>query len=55
VKVREEGVDELGEYTVFTWFYEGVGVVRSEYSDIDPDTGEEVWIYQELVDYSVAG
>jgi len=55
VRVREDGVDELGEYTVFTWFKDGVGVVKSEYSEIDPDTGEEVWIYQELVDYSVGG
>ncbi len=55
VRVREEGVDQYGEYFVFTWFKAGVGVVKSKLWDYDPDTGEYFWTYQELVDYSVAG
>ncbi len=55
VKVREEGVDEYGEYTVLTWFNDDVGVVKSQLWDYDPDTGEYFWTYQELTDYSVGG
>jgi len=56
VKVREHNVAQGGdEWDIFTWFKAEVGVVKSEYPEIDPDTGEEVWIYQELVDYSVGG
>ena len=56
VKVREHNVAQGGdEWDIFTWFKTGVGIVKSEYPEIDPDTGEEVWIYQELVDYSVGG
>ncbi len=55
VKVREEGVDEYGEYTVLTWFKAGVGVVKSQLWDYDPNTGEYFWTYQELMNYSVGG
>ncbi len=55
VKVREEGVDEYGEYFVFTWFKADVGVVKSQLWDYDPDTGEYFWTYQELTTYSAGG
>ncbi len=56
VKVREHNVTQGGDdWDIFAWFKTGVGVVKSEYFEIDPDTGEEVPIYQELVDYSVGG
>jgi len=56
VKVHEHNVVQGGDdWDIFAWFKAGVGVVKSEYSEIDPDTGEEVWIYQELVAYSVGG
>ncbi|MCK4324136.1 MAG: hypothetical protein KAW89_06360, partial [Armatimonadetes bacterium] len=56
VKVHEHNVLQDGdEWDIFTWFKAGVGVVKSEYSEEDPDTGEEVWIYQELVDYWAGG
>jgi len=56
VKVHEHNVVQGGdEWDIFAWFKAGVGVVKSEYPEIDPDTGEEVWIYQELVAYSVGG
>ncbi len=55
VKVREDGVDQYGDYFVFTWFKDGVGVVKSKLWDYDPDTGEYFWTYQELTAYSVTG
>ena len=56
VKVHEHNVVQGGDdWDIFAWFKADVGVVKSEYSEIDPDTGEEVWIYQELVAYSVGG
>jgi len=55
VRVREEGVDEYGEYSVFTWFKDGVGVVKSKLWDYDPDTDDYFWTYQELVAYSAGG
>ena len=56
VRVREHNVTQGGDdWDIFAWFRAGVGVVKSEYFEIDPDTGEEVPIYQELVDYSVGG
>ncbi len=56
VKVREHNVAQGGDdWDIFAWFKAGVGVVKSEYFEIDPDTGEEVRIYQELAAYSVGG
>lgn len=56
VRVCEHNVAQGGdEWDISAWLKAGVGVVKSNYPEIDPDTGDEVWVYQELMDYSVGG
>ncbi len=55
VRVREHVVTtEQGEYDIVDWYAVNVGRVKSKYLDIDPDTQEEVWVEQELMQYDLA-
>ncbi len=54
VRVREHVVlANEDEFDRITWYVAGIGPVRSGYYDIDPDTQEEVWIGQDLVQYDL--
>jgi len=50
VKVREHCITQAQvEYDIFTWFAADVGPVLSRFPEIDPDTGDTIWIEQRLL------